>query len=269
MKTHYIAVIQARKDSKRLPEKIFAPLNGIPLLGIIIANLQRVTGLEQIWVATSEPGADQVCELAAQYGAQCYVGDSHNVLSRYIAIARQTGATHIIRATGDNPFVPPENPQQVMALHSQTQADVAAYINLPLGMAVESLSVRALLQSYEYIQMLSPEEQAPHLEHVSTFMKRNQRIFHIAHQHWPEPLPVDWPENMRLTIDEPDDLQLAEQLALYLVRQGQWPHFSLDHVLRALDQNPHWRGLNRHVNQRPAHHSELPAAYSCSTTYSP
>ncbi len=256
MKHKIIAVIQARSNSSRLPRKIFEPLNHTPILGIIISNLRQVAQIQEVWVATTDPGAAEVCSLARQYKAQCFVGDSHNVLSRYLTIASQTQATHIIRATGDNPFVPIENPRQVIQLHLQSEAAVAAYINLPLGMAVESLHVPMLQHSYSQIQNLPQDQQAPYLEHVSTYMKQNPGTYRICHELWPESPAVNLPKKFRLTIDQPEDLQVAKSLATSLLSMGHWPDFCLQHVMQVLAKNPEWATINQHVQQRPAQHSE-------------
>lgn len=254
-----IAVIQARTESKRLPKKIFSPLAGIPILGVIIHNLRRIPTIDEVWVATSEPGSDRVGELAQRFGARLWVGHATNVLSRYTALARHTRAQRMVRATGDNPFVVPENVAEVIHLHKQSHAAVAAYTGLPLGTAVESLASDALLRSEALLQHLTEDNRRPYEEHVSTFVKENKHLFTVAHHPWP--YPITWPgKKPRLTIDEAADLQMAQSLAQALTQMERWPEFELKDIQTALAQNPRLVHLNEHINQRPLNHAESVSA---------
>lgn len=252
-----IAVIQARALSERLPRKIFAKLDDKrSILSVIIENLHRTSVFAEIWVATAEPGAEEIEKIASEKGALTYVGDPVNVLSRFTEIARKSDADYIVRATGDNPFVDPSNPIEVSKLQLNTDADVAAYTGLPLGTAVESFKVESLLASEQKIKGLPEKERCRHEEHVSTFMKQNRQDFHIAHHPWPYSEDLEYPEKLRLTIDEQDDLILARKIVQVLERENHWPVFRLRDILDIINRYPRLTRVNSHIQQRSYRHYE-------------
>lgn len=243
-----IAVIQARTFSERLPQKIFADLEGYPVLGLIILNLKRIRRIEEVWVATAEPGADEVAYVCRQFGAHLFIGDADDVLSRYIQVGEQAGAAIIVRATADNPFIDPLIPERTIELHRKQHADVAAFLHLPLGSSVETISLQALKESYQEISLLHSDESNCHKEHVSTYLKQNPHRFRIMHTAWPEELV--FPENLRLTIDEKEDLLLARELAWLLKENRRWPLFSIKDILAIIEKEPHLININSGIKQR-------------------
>ncbi len=254
-----VAIIQARALSERLPNKIFADLEGRPILGVIIENLLSVKEISSVWVATAEPGAELVRRITDEYHISLFVGHPTNVLSRYTSIARSTNASYLIRATGDNPFVDPENVRQVCRLQLETAADVAAYTGLPLGCAVESLNATTLLQSEEIINQensLDLEKRYSFQEHVSTYLKQNRQKYKIEHRPWPISDDLNFPAGLRLTVDEKDDLILARKIARALRQQDNWPSFTLHQILDLIHKKPALATINAHVNQRSPQHSE-------------
>lgn len=248
-----MAVIQARVYSERLPRKIFENLEGYPILGVIILNLKRVEQIDEVWVATTEPGAEEVIAVSQEFGAKVFVGDSQDVLSRYVHISKKTGASVIVRSTADNPFVDYKLLKKTIEYHNDHEADVCAFLGRPLGTGVETISASTLIESYTKILNLETEGNGCHREHVSTYLKQNKTKYKILHKRWPEKL--DFPENLRLTIDEREDLRLARIIARDLKERGAWPYFSLEDILGIINEKPDLAKINSHISQRPWHHN--------------
>jgi spore coat polysaccharide biosynthesis protein SpsF len=248
-----IAIIQARASSERLPNKIFKELEGIPVLGIIIKNLQAVKEIQEVWVATSEPGSDRVKSIAKDFGANTYIGHPDDVLSRYLAIAKSSHASILVRATGDNPFVDTARIKKTMELHRESDADVCAFLGLPLGATVETLKAETLRKSYFKINQLSNKERMSHKEHVSTYLKVFRKDYKIIHKPWP--VELNFHPALRLTIDEQKDYEFAAIIARILKERKLWPDFALEDILHIVRDFPYLVKINSHIRQRKWNHN--------------
>lgn len=109
--------IQARSTSNRLPQKVHLQIGGKPLLQWVIDSCQIASRFIQsegqkldanVTVALLIPKGDCIGEI---YKGQLPIveGDEHDVLSRYVSAAKQFGAEHIVRVTGDCLFIPPHH----------------------------------------------------------------------------------------------------------------------------------------------------------------
>jgi len=47
-----VAVVQARMGSRRMPEKVMKPIQGIPMIGLMLQRLRRARTLDQVVLAT-------------------------------------------------------------------------------------------------------------------------------------------------------------------------------------------------------------------------
>lgn len=100
-----VCIIQARMRSERLPGKILAPLGHRPLLALLATRIARAR-VDERWLATTSDPADDVTEAwGFELGLRVFRGHPTDVLSRFLAIADETGADWLVRVTADNPFL--------------------------------------------------------------------------------------------------------------------------------------------------------------------
>lgn len=103
-----VAIIQARMASSRLPGKVLMDIEGVPMLGRVYRRTRRARILENVIVATStEPSDDSIVDYCRLAGIPCFRGSHFDVLDRYHAAARETGADIVIRITADCPLMDP------------------------------------------------------------------------------------------------------------------------------------------------------------------
>ena len=94
-----VGIIQARMRSERLPGKILSPLCGRPLLALLATRVARAR-VDEWWLATTSDPADDVTEAwGFELGLRVFRGHATDVLSRFLAVADETGADWLIRAT--------------------------------------------------------------------------------------------------------------------------------------------------------------------------
>lgn len=238
-----VAIVQARMGSARLPGKVLRNLGNVPILGWVLERLQQATELDEIVVATTQEIRDDPIEsFANRLGVPVFRGDEHDVLSRYLGAAAEHHADLIVRVTADCPFIDPELVDQVVTqIQREVSLDYACnffpHRHFPRGLDVECVRLRAL----ERVQSSSPT--VSQQEHVTLGIYQNPDRFQMTSVSWPQ----DYSEH-RWTIDTPEDLQLAEQIARNLAnRQARWQT-----ILQLVENNREWTALNAGIVQKVA-----------------
>jgi len=204
-----VIVLQARLDSSRLPEKAMLLLGKKPLLFRVMEALNRVPALLRI-LACPEDSAGAFTPLAAEAGFDLLTGPKDDVLGRYCLAIERFGIKHVIRATGDNPFVFTDAAAAINAEALALGACYAGYSGLPIGTGIESVSAAALLRA-------GSETTAPYdKEHVCPYLYTHPELF-LLHR----PLaPLRWQApGIRLTVDTREDYERAQVLFSELDKQ--------------------------------------------------
>jgi len=240
------AIIQARMESKRLPGKSMLPLAGKPLLHHVIQNTIAIEGISKVVLATSKAKENlPLIELAESLGIGIFVGSPDNVLERYYLASEQFGGDFIVRATGDNPFADPEYAAMAVAIAIESKADLCSISNIPLGTAVEVIKREALVEAFKN------SDKPYQFEHVTPYIKKNNELFHIERHSVNFENPF---ENLRLTVDTPEDYELARILYENLYKDEP---LHLKEIIEYLIANPDLNKINGLIQQRPMTHSEI------------
>ena len=104
MPMKYLAIIQARCGSSRLPGKILKDLCGKTALERVIQRVQKCRYVDEIIVATTINKEDiKVVKLVSSLGIRVFAGSPDDVLDRYYQTAKLVKPEYIIRITADCP----------------------------------------------------------------------------------------------------------------------------------------------------------------------
>lgn len=195
-------IIQARMDSTRLPGKVLLPIAGKPMLELILNRLSQLNNRVVSVVATSTRSIDdRIEEFCTKNDQAVFRGSEDNVLKRYLLCAIQYGFTNIVRLTGDNPFVDPEELDRLITLHMDTRVDYSSSIaKLPIGVGAEIFTMNCLEISAQ--NATEPH----HFEHVNEYLFENIGMFRVTESQ--PPLTKNRPD-VRLTVDTDLDYQRA------------------------------------------------------------
>jgi spore coat polysaccharide biosynthesis protein SpsF (cytidylyltransferase family) len=215
-------VLQARMGSTRLPGKVLARLNGRTMLDHAIARL-RLCGLPVIVATTELEADDAVVAEARRLGADVYRGERDNVLARFIGAARTFCLTEIVRATADNPCVEPLGPRRVIMFRQRVGADHVVECGLPIGTAVEAVSLDALERAAALVS--DPYDR----EHVTSFVRRDCRFRALRAV---APGQMRRP-GLRLTVDTAEDLEFLREVFASLDPNEACP--SVPSIIQAAD----------------------------------
>jgi len=196
-------VLQARLDSSRLEGKSMLPLDGMPLIFRVMEALNLVPADLRI-LACPQDSLSSFKPLAAKAGFEIFAGPKDDVLERYCQVIRLFKIKHVIRATGDNPFVFTDAAAAINAEAMALNTDYAGFSGLPPGAGVESVSACALLRA-------GSEASTPYdREHVCPYLYTHPELFRVHRPY----APLRWQgSDIRLTVDTREDFDRA--LVLY------------------------------------------------------
>ena len=232
-------VVSARMASARCPGKALAPLAGRPLLAVLLDRMRAARGVAGVALATSKnPENDPLAEVAASLGLPAFRGDEDDVLRRHIECARELGAAHVVRVTGDNPLTDLETTERLVELHLARDAE---YTYVPgdallMGILSEVLAVSALVRAWD-------RGEARHRSELMTlYIKEHPEEFRIATGTLPDDL---YRPAYRLTVDEPEDVSLQQELFARLARPGHV--VTTREAITLMDQDPSLAQINGHL----------------------
>lgn len=199
------AVVQVRMGSHRLPDKVLADLAGRPMLARILARLGRACRLDLVGVATStDPRDDAVEALCRAESVPCFRADDvDDVLARFVACARSWRLDHVVRITGDCPFVCPETVDRLADALVREDADYARLDRPTFHRGIDPFSRRVLERFHA--DGATREER----EHLALLAEHHPEAFRVATA---PALPGhhDRP-GWRLYVDLPEDLAFARE----------------------------------------------------------
>ncbi|WP_100256929.1 aminotransferase class III-fold pyridoxal phosphate-dependent enzyme [Reinekea forsetii] len=233
-----VAIVQARMGSSRLPGKVLKLINGIPVIELLLFRLSQSKLVDQIVVATSDADADiRLADYVRNLGFSCSQGSENDVLERFYNAAKEHDADIVVRITGDCPLVDADLVDQV--IKGYLSSDVDYFSNgmpptYPDGLDVEVFSFSVLEQSHF-------KSQEPHeREHVTPYA-RDSGFFKTGNMESVEDF-----SNIRLTLDEHDDLILIDNIFNYFSPEI---HFTWSEILTLREQMPNIFEINKHIDR--------------------
>lgn len=234
-------IVQARMGASRLPGKMLLPILSRPVLWHLIKRLKAVEDATLVIATTDLEQDDAIASLCESENVLVVRGSSEDVLSRYVAAAKQYQFEMIVRITGDCPLMDPWMVSTMIRNFKQNHWDY--YSNLrprtfARGLDCEVVSSSLLNRAYERRLPADVPEYVvvPYVERE----KENLRIgnYEASEKH----------SELRWTLDETADYELIKRVyeALYPANSL----FSLNDILRLMERSPELKLMNAHVKQK-------------------
>ncbi|MGA0163254.1 MAG: cytidylyltransferase domain-containing protein [Bdellovibrionota bacterium] len=232
-------IIQARLGSNRLPEKILKHIQGKPVLELFLERAKRITGLDEIIIATTDQSEDdQILEFCKKMNLPCFRGSTADVLDRFFQASKQFKLDHILRITSDCPLFDPQLSSEVVAFYHQNpkldQASNNSSHLYPHGLDTE-------IFSFDALQKAALEAKASfEREHVTPFIRDLKNSFQLGQA--PQSLPSKIYSHYRWTLDYPEDFEFIKRIydELYL----QKPEFTSMDIIELISQKPELLKIN-------------------------
>jgi spore coat polysaccharide biosynthesis protein SpsF len=232
-----VAIVQARRGSTRLPDKVLADIEGRPLLAWVLRRAARIPGVAQVLLATTTVAADAaLITVAGEEGFGAFAGSENDVLDRFMGAADVCGAEAVVRLTADCPLLDPEVSGRVVARFTVGDVDYACNTQPPTfpdGLDTEVFSRAALETAWQQATLQSQRE------HVTPFIWGQPERFRLATV-TREPSLAE----VRLTVDDPADLDVIRSLYQRL-HPAERESAGLARVLEILQADPGLAGANR------------------------
>lgn len=230
-----VAIVQARLNSTRLPQKATASICGKPLLEHVFDRVRGSRLIHEVTLATTTDPVDrQLIHLASGNGIASYAGSGGDVLDRFYQAARRFDAGIIVRVTADDPFKDPEVVDHVIETFLSCQPlDYCSNTlepTYPEGLDIEVISFQALERAWR--EAVLPSDR----EHVTPYIWRQPDMFRCASVKFGRDLSA-----LRWTLDYEEDLKFAREVYARLYR-GQI--FRMEEILALLEDEPWLARIN-------------------------
>jgi len=237
MSTKVVATLACRSESTRLYGKPLQKVGEDPILTHLVDQLREVNAIDDIVLAIADsPSKTSYIDYAKSKGLSYAVGSEENVLGRLIVAGEEASADVAVRVTTENPFIYTENVDDMISEHLEHNYDYSIIEKLPLGASIEVVSMQVL-------ETANNQGSERHRSELCTlFIVENSDSFAINVQTPPSNLQRP---DIRLTVDNPEDLVLARKIWNHLPEDIETP--MLVSVIESIENNPELAELNGHL----------------------
>lgn len=240
------AIIICRLKSLRLPRKALLHIGGQTVLHRCLSQCREsILVGENVILATSTNSQDD--ELVASFtrlkdldknlaSTKIFRGSEDNVVNRLIVAAELHNIKHIVRVTGDSPFVSSELMDLLITHHMETDSDYTALNNYALGLQSEVISLSSL-------KKLSRLLDVSNSEFLTLYYKHNPSIFKTSYIE----CPYEFVEEIRFNLDYPEDYVFLNEV--HYAAYGLSNLHKTVHIKELVDcvkKNPELVNLNQH-----------------------
>ena len=205
-----LALIQARQNSSRLPDKVLECFSGDTLLGHIARRVKRSKYINRILVATGNKNANaQLIETCKKQGIEIFCGSDEDVLSRFYFAAKPLSPDIIVRITADDPLKDPEVIDRAIEILLKSRKSHTPYNYVsntlkptyPEGLDIEVFTFAALERAFREAKL--PSER----EHVTPYIWKNSRLFRAHNFEHSTDLSY-----LRWTVDYEEDMDFVKAI---------------------------------------------------------
>ncbi len=234
-----IAIIQARLNSLRYPNKVLEKINNKSVIEILLKRLKKSKKIHQIIVATTnKPIDDKLENEVLRLGFNCFRGSENHVLKRYVDAATAFNGDIIVRITGDCPLIDPKIVDECIDLFlSSDEIDYCSNAippSFPDGLDVEVMKLSDLKK------ILNNNYKKTNNEYITSHLIKSKRYKKVSYKN-----DVDL-SHLRLTLDEPIDLKLLKKIFEYFKPSI---YFSWDKILNLYKKKPSLFDINRNIQR--------------------
>ena len=226
----YLAMIQARCGSTRLPNKVLKDLCGKPALQRMIERVQKSKMVDEVVVVTSiERNNLPILNLCSEIGIRVGIGSEDDVLDRFYQTAKLLKPEYVIRLTADCPCFDAE----LLDMALSGMDEDADY----MGMLSESFADGLDLEIMKFPALEKSWKEAEHSferEHVTQYIVRHPEKFKL--QDFKS--PIGYFGDNRWTVDEAEDFQVVQLIYEHFLNSDIGENFNYKDILAYLNDNP-------------------------------
>lgn len=232
-----VIAIQARMGSTRLPGKVLADVDGLPMLLRMYQRVCHSTLANKVVIATAREGDNRrIVDVARDNNIDVYAGSENDLVDRLYQTSCQFNATALVRVTADCPLIDPRVIDKIIQMHiDDPEVDYISNIHPPTypdGLDTELITARGLKKLWDMTRgdAFSSEWWFHKiLKRTDCFSRRNLEQ------------PQDQ-SHIRLTVDYPEDLELIRKIFIHFKNQD---IFFLEDMLDLFRTQNHLLDINK------------------------
>lgn len=235
-----LTIIQTRRGSTRLPDKVLMPLQGKPLF---VRQAERVKAAGRsgrvVIATTTDRNDDSIVDICRGEGLECFRGDAQDLLDRHYRAALHYGTDTVVKIPSDCPLIDPAVIDQVIGYWLDHAGEFDFVSNLhpatwPDGNDVEIISFLTLEQAWA--TAVRPMER----EHTTPFIWERPERYRIGNVLMEN--RADYSMTHRFTIDYAEDYDFIR--AVFDALYPQDHRFGMGAILRLLESRPDIYAIN-------------------------
>ena len=224
-----ITIVQARLNSKRLPNKVFKKFNNQPVIEILAKKLLKSKKIGTVVFAIpSNSNQKKLLNYLKNKNLNYFEGSEKNVLDRFYKTAKKYSADKIIRITADCPLLDIKLLEKILFFSKKNrQYDyVSNTLNptYPDGLDIEIFSMKALTQAWKKSKTNQEKE------HVTKYLKESDKIKKFSFEN-----NKDY-SHFRWTLDTKEDFKVLKKIFKKFKRNK---NFKWESALRFCLDNEH------------------------------
>lgn len=238
-----IATIEARMGATRLPGKVMLPFGGLPMLQRKIERVTRCRAVNTVKVLTTINPVNQIIEdLCRRIDCPVFRGSEEDVLARVLQGTADENPDVIVQLTGDNPLIDPNLIDQAVQYLIDNDLDLVS--NSLTQKVLIGLNVRCFKR--DALQQADQLCQDPMIRvHGGYYIQLHPEKFKVGEVAVAPRYIVD---DIRLTVDEPRDYELARRV--FETLHATKPAFTANDILDLFTRYPEWKQVNATVQQK-------------------
>lgn len=241
-------IIQARMNSKRLPNKALLKIGDKPMLHHVVKQTQASKYVNNVIIATTRSEKDKkIINFCKKNGLKYFCGSSNNVLDRYYKCASLYSCDPVIRISSDCPFIDPNVIDKIILKFFKNSYHYVSNnldkvnnkwqnstCNFPQGMVVEICKFKTLEKVWKESTKPSEKEHVfPYLQFNSKFTKSNIKNKKDL-------------SFIRCTVDKSEDLSFMNEIWKRLPKPKKIIH--IDDLEKIINNEPNLVKLNNQID---------------------
>jgi spore coat polysaccharide biosynthesis protein SpsF (cytidylyltransferase family) len=246
-KIDYLAIIQARTSSTRLPNKVLMKLGEFSVIKNIILRLKRSKFINDIVIATTINKEDKkIVSEIIDMDIRVFCGSENDVLDRFYQVAKLLKPNNIVRITSDCPVIDSEIVDKVIELHKENNSDYTSNTleeTFPDGLDIEVFTYNALENAWKNAKLLSEREHVtPFIRNSNNFKKSNLKNYiDLSKKRW--------------TLDNKEDYEFLKIIFDNLYYKNH--NFNMNDILDFINKNPEIENINSHIIRNEGYKKSL------------
>ncbi|UAY51526.1 cytidylyltransferase domain-containing protein [Ferruginibacter albus] len=239
--TNIVTIIQTRRSSSRLPDKVTMLLEGKSLF---VRQVERVKAAELsgtvVVATTTDTSDDLIEEICQKENIECYRGDMNDLLDRHYQAALKYNADVAIKIPSDCPLIDLKVIDKVISffLNNMDKYDFVSNLHpatYPDGNDVEIMTMAVLKTAWE------KADKQLEREHTTPYIWERPEQFRIGNVEMDG--GIDYSMTHRFTIDYKEDYLFIKAIFAELFPRN--PLFTIEDILKLLDERKDIYNINK------------------------